>query len=235
MRVLPLGLTVLLLAVGTAAAAAACPPDVPAPDVAFRDMAGSPHNLSTFRGQVVLLEFWASWCIPCRKGFPFLDDLQARHAKDGVKVLAVTLEEDDDAVKGFLDAHPASFLVGRDPSGKAGEQMEVAAMPTTFLIDREGKIVSRYEGGTEAVHERLRRDVESLLAARPVEGTAVVAAKGRRHTKGSVRAWERGFLADPIMNLDGAPLDRAYREHIHASKEAAAGDGGVAGGGCGCN
>ena len=214
--------------------AASTPPATdPVPDVAFHDVRGAAHALSEFRGGPVLLDFWASWCAPCRKGFPFLNALQAKHGAAGLKVVGLTLEEDGDAVQAFLAAVPASFLVGRDPSGRAGEIFEVAVMPTSFLLDRDGRVVARFEGGTETVHHEIEAAVAALLAGQPLEATA--ASKNPEAAKGSLRAWERGYLADPIMSLDGDVLGRVLKEHVHGSKEAAAGDGGVAGGGCGCN
>ena len=214
----------------SAAPAADSPPD--APDFAFTDLKGAPHRLSAFRGHPVLLEFWASWCVPCRKGFPFLDELAARHAASGLTVLAVTLEEDDEAVASFVAKYKVRFLIGRDPSGAAGESWEVAVMPTAFLLDAEGHRLARFEGGTDAVHEDMERAVEALNHGEQVITGHEAAV---RDPKGAVRAWQRGYLADPIMSLDGDTLTRVQREHIHSSKEAAAGDGGVAGGGCGCN
>ena len=202
------------------------------PDFPFSDLKGTRHTLAETRGKVVLLEFWASWCVPCRKGFPFLDDLRSRHQSGGFEVVAVTLETDDDAVHGFVADHPGKFLIGRDPTGRAGELYEVAAMPTTVLLDREGQVVARFEGGTETVHKEVAAAVDALMRGEPV---AQMAKTKKRGPMGNLRAWERGYLADPIMSLDGDPLTISMREHIHSSKEAAAGNGGVAGGGCGCN
>lgn len=202
-------------------------------DFPFQDMKGVGHTLAEFRGQAVILEFWASWCVPCRKGFPFLAQLEKKHEKQGLKVVAVTLEEDDDAVAAFLASVPASFLVGRDRTGRAGELFEVAAMPTSLLLDREGRVVARFEGGSESVHQTMEQTVEAFLAGQmPV---AASTASRRKGPSGNLRAWDRAYLADPIMNLDGDTLTRSIREHIHSSKEGAAGNGGVAGGGCGCN
>jgi thiol-disulfide isomerase/thioredoxin len=202
-------------------------------DFTFTDMKGAGHTLSQFKGNVVLLDFWASWCIPCRKAVPFLDQLQEKHEARGLKVVAVTLESDDDAVAGFISANPSRFLVGRDPTGRGGEIFEVAAMPTTVLLDREGRVMARFEGGGDSVHQRIEQAVEAAMRGELVPAAA--AAGRRRGPKGNLRAWNRGYLADPIMSLDGDKLSRSMREHIHSSKEAAAGDGGVSGGGCGCN
>lgn len=229
-------MTILLLAsLLFAQAGTAGPPAAPGarpapPDFAFTDTTGAAHTLAEYRGRVVLLEFWASWCVPCRKGFPILDRLQKEHAAQGLTVVAVTLEEDDAAVSRFLAEHPAGFVVGRDPSGRGGEIFEVAAMPSTFLIDREGRTVSRFEGGSDGIHQEIEKAVVGMLAGGAAAGGAAPAAlapKGRRAKASGkgVKAWERGMLADPIMSLDGDVLGRSMREHIHASKEAAAGDG----------
>jgi hypothetical protein len=104
-------------------------------------------------------------------------------------------------------------------------------MPTTFLIDREGRIAARYEGGTHAKEEA---EAVAALLAGSAPAREVRVASGLQAT-GSLKAWRRGHLADPIMNPDGDKLSALLREHIHASKEGAAGNGGAAGGGCGCN
>ena len=203
-----------------------------APDFDFVDLQGGSHRLSDFRGRPVLLEFWATWCLPCRKGFPFLDGLAARHEPSGLKVLAVTLEDGDAAVEAFVAKYPVRFLVGRDRTGEAGEAWQVAAMPTTFLIDAAGRRLARFEGGSEEAHRDVERAVEAMLRGERDLGGREAAVRG---SAGRVRAWQRGYLADPIMSLDGDRLTKTQREHIHSSKEGAAGDGGVAGGGCGCN
>ncbi|KAA0251857.1 MAG: DUF4266 domain-containing protein [Acidobacteria bacterium] len=196
---------------------------------------GAPFRLDSLRGKVVVLDFWAPWCLPCRKSFPFLDALDARYRDRGLAVVGLTLEERREAVDRFLDDVKVGFRILRDPTGRAGEALGVAAMPTTFLLDREGRVAARFEGGDERVHERLEEAVKALLDGKAVPpGSDVLAAAGTRAT-GGVKAWSRGYLADPMMELAGDRLTRVIKEHVHASKEAAAGDGGASGGGCGCN
>jgi thiol-disulfide isomerase/thioredoxin len=207
----------------------------PAPAVAVYQLDGKPLSLAALKGQVVLLDFWASWCVPCRTSFPFLDRLQSQHASDGLRVVGLTLEEDDEAITGFLDSVPAHFTIARDPTEKAGEAFGVVAMPTTFLIDREGRVAARFEGGDESVHAKIEAAVATLLAGGTLAPGTDVRVAASLEATGELKAWQRGYLADPIMSLDGDPLTRVIREHIHASKEGAAGDGGAAGGGCGCN
>jgi len=223
------------LAVGLLVFAAAAAGLEPAPPVRLVDLYGHATSLEAVRGHVVVLDFWASWCVACRGSFPMLNDLQARYAEKGLRVLGLTLEENSDAINEFLETVPAKFPIVRDPSGKAGDAFQVVAMPTTFLLDPEGRIVGRFEGGDRKAHAGLEEAVKTLLAGEAATpGGDVRVAKSLRAT-GKVKAWERTYLADPMMDLDGSPLARMLHEHIHASKEGAAGDGGAAGGGCGCN
>jgi thiol-disulfide isomerase/thioredoxin len=205
------------------------------PPLSITTLDGVPFSLDSLKGNVVVLDFWASWCVPCRASFPSLDALQAKYQSQGLRVVGLTLEEDKDAIIEFLDSIPVRFAILRDPSGRAGESFGVVAMPTTFLIDREGRVAARFEGGDKRSHEKLEAAVATLLSGRTLApGADVRVAESLKATRG-VRAWQRTYLADPIMELNGDPLTRLLREHVHSSKEGAAGDGGPTGGGCGCN
>ncbi len=205
------------------------------PALALYDLHDRPLSLDAYMGKVVVLDFWAPWCGPCRKSFPFLDGLRRKYAARGLEVVGLTLEEDPDAIEAFLDSVPVGFTIARDPSQQAGDAFGVVAMPTTLLLDREGNVAARFEGGSERVHGRIESAVETLLAGGKLPPGSDVRVSSSLEASGDLRAWERGYLADPIMNLDGDPVSRVLREHIHASKEGAAGDGGASGGGCGCN
>ena len=207
----------------------------PPPDLKIHFLDGKPFSLAALKGRVVVLDFWASWCAPCRASFPFFGGLQQKYGSRGLSVVGLTLEESEDAITDFLDDVPATFPIVRDPTGGAGEAFGVVAMPTTFLLDREGRVVARFEGSDKNVHAKLEEAVTTLLAGGTLPaGAAVRVSKGLEAT-GSLKAWQRGHLADPIMSLDGTAASQIFREHIHASKEGAAGDGGASGGGCGCN
>ena len=196
---------------------------------------GTPFSLASAQGKVVVLDFWASWCLPCRKSFPFLDGLQAKYEAQGLRVLGLTLEERKDAVLSFLESVPVRFTILRDPTGRAGEDFHVVAMPTTLLLDREGRVAARFEGGDPSVHSKIEAAVATLLSGGTLPGSAGVRVAGNLRATGEVKAWQRGYLADPIMNLSGDRLTRLIHEHIFTSKEGAGGDGGASGGGCGCN
>jgi thiol-disulfide isomerase/thioredoxin len=205
----------------------------PAPALVAQDLQGKPFALANLKGKVVLLDFWASWCGPCRRSLPFLDQLQSRYGAQGLQVVGVGLDEEQGAVQAFLDRTPVRFTIVPDGSGKSAEAFGVVAMPTTFLIDPEGRIVARFEGGEHL--KALEEAVAALLKmGAPAPAADLRVAKSLQAT-GAIKAWRRGHLADPIMNLDGDQLTGMLREHIHASKEGAAGNGGAAGGGCGCN
>jgi cytochrome c biogenesis protein CcmG/thiol:disulfide interchange protein DsbE len=213
----------------------AAQPGEASPDATMVTLDGKPFTLASLKGRVVVLDFWASWCAPCRKSFPFLDALQKKHSHEGLEVVGLTLEEDDDAVNGFVASIPVQFTILRDTSERTGEAFGIVAMPTTLLIGRDGEVAARFEGGDETVHAKIEAAVTTLLAGQSLPpGTGVVVAASVE-AKGDIKAWQRGYLADPIMSLDGDALTRIMREHIHASKEGASGDGGASGGGCGCN
>ena len=207
----------------------------PAPEVSARTRDNAHFALSSLKGRVVLLDFWAPWCVPCRASFPFLDGLQAKYAAQGLSVVGLTLEEREDAVDAFLEAVPVRFQVVTDATGRAGDAFGVVAMPTTFLIDREGHIAARFEGGAPSVHAKIEAAVAALLSGGSVAPGGDVRVPASLEASGKVKAWRRGYLADPIMQLDGDPLTKLIKEHIHTSKEAAAGNGGASGGGCGCD
>jgi thiol-disulfide isomerase/thioredoxin len=207
----------------------------PAPALELVDLNGRPFSLEALRGSVVLLDFWAPWCVPCRTSFPFLDTLQEKHEGEGLRVVGLTMESDTTAISDFLNDVPVRFPIVRDPSEKSGDAFGVVAMPTTLLLDRQGNVVGRFEGGGDAVHRKIEDGVTKLLATGAVPAGDDVRVSSTVAATGAIKAWRRGLLADPIMDLNGDPLTRMLAEHVHASKEGAAGDGGPAGGGCGCN
>src|SRR5512140_906917 len=193
-----------------------------------------PFTLESEKGKVVVLDFWAPWCVPCRKSFPFLDGLQAKY-EARVAVLGLTLEQNLDPVLRFIEEVPVRFPILRDPAGLSGEAFHVAAMPTTIVLGPDGRYEGRFEGGDPKTHEKLERAVVKILGGQHLGDDDSVRVGSGAESTGAVHAWERGYLADPIMNLDGDALTRQISEHVHASKEGAAGDGGSSGGGCGCN
>jgi thiol-disulfide isomerase/thioredoxin len=103
-------------------------------------------SLASLRGKAVLVDFWASWCGPCRQSFPWMNDLQKRYGGKGLAIVAVNLDKDRELAKNFLADVPASFTIVFDASGKTAESYKVKAMPTTFLVSPDGKLLLTHTG-----------------------------------------------------------------------------------------
>lgn len=102
--------------------------------------------LEDLSGKVVLLDFWASWCEPCRQSFPWMAQLQQRLGPQGLVVVAVNLDQDRQLAARFLQQMPTEFRIEYDPEGKLAEQFGVVAMPMSFVIDRQGRVRERHVG-----------------------------------------------------------------------------------------
>jgi thiol-disulfide isomerase/thioredoxin len=118
-------------------------------------------------GQVVLVDFWASWCGPCKASFPVLDRIYKQYKDQGFVVLGVSVDEEAGDMNEFLDAHPVSFPTVLDALHKVVEAAGVSAMPTSFLVDRNGVIKSVHTGfrGAETENQLLKEIAECLGAA----------------------------------------------------------------------
>lgn len=117
------------------------------------------------KGKVVLLDFWASWCGPCKESFPVMDELQQKYESKGLVILAVNVDEDVTAMKDFLKDHPVQFNILHDATKKLVGTANIASMPTSFLIGKDGKVVAIHKGfhGKETAKE-YTAEVEKLLA-----------------------------------------------------------------------
>lgn len=101
-------------------------------------------DLSKYHGDVVYLDFWASWCDPCVKSFPWMQAMQDKYAKQGLKVVAVSLDDSKADVDQFLAKNPVSFDIEHDPEGKLAAEYGLIGMPTSFILGRDGKQLSRH-------------------------------------------------------------------------------------------
>lgn len=121
------------------------------PEVTFRDASGAERSLEDWRGKVVLLNLWATWCAPCREEMPALDRLQARLGGEEFEVVAASIDKGDaDKPRGFLEDHGIENLaLYHDPSGRLGTNLNAYGMPTTLLIDRQGREIGRLVGPAE--------------------------------------------------------------------------------------
>ncbi len=216
-------MTILLL-VGLLTTGVAAEIEPPATDL--------PAQLEPHRGEVVLLDFWASWCTPCRASFPWMSEMQRKYGERGLTVIAVNLDEDRAAAASFLEQVPHSFGVVYDPEGELAERFQVPAMPSSILFDRKGNAALMHAGFRARDRKKLERRIQALL-----DGAAApeLVAWDRQGGDASVRPWERGVLAQPDMALDCEQIDMDFDDHVYFSKEASSGGRGFGGGGCGCN
>ena len=129
--------------------------NAPAPDFALPARSGSTLSLDQFKGQVVMINFWASWCGPCRKEMPLLDDIYRRYGRMGFTLLGVNVEPDRGSALAWLKQTPVTFPILFDADSKVSKLYGVAGMPTTVFIDRKGNvrmIHESYNDGDENVY-----------------------------------------------------------------------------------
>jgi cytochrome c biogenesis protein CcmG/thiol:disulfide interchange protein DsbE len=122
-------------------------------------------DLAAFKGQVVYVDFWASWCAPCRESFPWMNRMQAEFGRDGLVIIAVNVDHDRVDAERFLREHAAQFRIVFDPDGILPEQFGVRGMPTSFLIDREGRVQSRHAGFRLTDRDTLAQQIRLLVHA----------------------------------------------------------------------
>ena len=128
-----------------------------APDFTLKSKSGKNIKLSEYRGQVVLLNFWASWCGPCRQEMPLLSKMQNKYGKLGFTILGVNVEEDSSPAKNYLKGLNITFPILFDTENKASKAYDVSAMPSTVMIDRNGKMRFLHKGykpGDEAQYAK---------------------------------------------------------------------------------
>ncbi len=121
-------------------------------------------DLDAYRGKVVYLDFWASWCPPCRESFPFMDALERDLGSRGLVVIAVNVDTERRRADQFLAERPAGFKIAYDPAGKLAEHWRLEGMPTTVLIGRDGRPRSQRVGFRRADETAVRDAVMRLLA-----------------------------------------------------------------------
>ncbi|WP_297528248.1 TlpA family protein disulfide reductase [Thiohalobacter sp.] len=145
------------------------PEPVPAPDFELEDMDGNRHRLSDLRGKVVMLNFWATWCGPCREELPSLEALYRDLRDQGFEVLAINQWETPDHVfsyMGQIDVFP-TFPILFDRDSRVSELYGIRGLPTTLVVDPEGRVVYRAIGGRNFDHPEVRGLIRRLLGRSP--------------------------------------------------------------------
>lgn len=120
-------------------------------------------KLSDYRGQVVYLDFWASWCLPCRNSFNWMNKMQSLYGKEGFKVIAVNLDESRENADKFLKQIPAKFDIAYDPQGNTAESYDLKAMPSSYIIDKNGQIIEANMRFHTKDKEQLENKIRNIL------------------------------------------------------------------------
>ena len=151
---------------GAMAAFVVRPEPLALPDVTFAAADGAETSLKALKGKVVLLNIWATWCVPCREEMPQLNALQAELGGDGFEVVAINIDKGGpDKARKFLEETKAADLAPyTDPSGKLFATLKAVGMPTTLLIDREGREIGRLVGPADWASPEAKRLVEAAIA-----------------------------------------------------------------------
>jgi thiol-disulfide isomerase/thioredoxin len=135
-----------------------------APEIRLPALSGAGEiSLESLRGKVVYLDFWASWCGPCRVSFPILEQLRTDLGPDGFEVLAVNVDENESDASKFLSEVPVTYLVVRDAEAVSPQTYGILGMPTGYLIDRQGVVREIHQGFRKSDGEGLRTAITELL------------------------------------------------------------------------
>jgi cytochrome c biogenesis protein CcmG, thiol:disulfide interchange protein DsbE len=159
----------LLLGIGLVASSAsfALGPGDAAPALRLASASGQSVELDKLRGKVVYVDFWASWCGPCKRSFPWMNDMLAKYRAQGLEIVAVNVDRKREDAERFLAAAPAQFTVVYDASGSAPAAWQVKAMPTSYLIDANGTIALVESGFRDERKGEVEDRIRAVLAAGP--------------------------------------------------------------------
>lgn len=121
------------------------------------------HSLSDYRGKVVYLDFWASWCGPCQQSLPALDALQKEYDRDKFQVVAINLDESPEEARAFLKEYPVDYTILSELTGKTQRAYDLVGLPSSFLIDQKGEVIGSFQGFHPGHISRLKKAIGYLL------------------------------------------------------------------------
>ena len=120
--------------------------------------------MAQHKGKVVYVDFWASWCVPCRKSFPWMNAIQTKHQEQGFVVLSINLDAEEKLAKIFLQQTSANFAIIYDAKGKLARQFKIKGMPSSYLFDRQGKLISAHTGFNSKKQQQYENEIVQALA-----------------------------------------------------------------------
>lgn len=124
-------------------------------------------QVSDYHGKVLVVDFWASWCVPCRRSFPWMNEMQQKYGDEDLVIVAVNLDNEASDAAEFLRQYPAKFKISYDPERNLAREFEVEAMPTSFLIDRNGNVIERHLGFKTGQVDDYEAAIVSALRNKP--------------------------------------------------------------------
>ncbi len=127
---------------------------------------GAPLKMAALRGQVVLVDFWASWCGPCKQSFPWLNAMHAKYAAQGLRIVGVNVDTKREDAERFLAQVPAKFPLAYDPRGETPAAWQVKAMPSSVLVGADGRVLHVHAGFREDEAAALEARIAAALADR---------------------------------------------------------------------
>jgi thiol-disulfide isomerase/thioredoxin len=121
------------------------------------------NKLAQLKGQVVYLDFWASWCGPCRKSFPWMNAIHTKYKDQGFTIVSINVDKEQSLADKFLRENPINFTVIYDPKGDVAKQFKLRGMPSSYLIDRTGKVVSAHVGFFDKKQASYEEEIKQLI------------------------------------------------------------------------
>ncbi len=152
----------MLAALMAASSAQALEKGAPAPQFDLPGLDGA-IKLAKLQGKVVYVDFWASWCGPCRQSFPWMNEMQARYGGKGLQIVGVNVDAKSEDARQFLTTTPARFAIAFDPQGATPRSYGIKGMPSSVLIGPDGKVLLEHSGFREADRAELESKIQSAL------------------------------------------------------------------------
>ena len=136
-----------------------------APNLTLKKLDNSSFKISDFKGDVVYVDFWATWCPPCRKSFPWMEEMHQKYSDLGFKVVAISLDSKRGVIDQFLGKMTTNFVIAHDPGGESANVFKVKGMPSSYLIDRKGNIHLTHLGFNGKDKSKLEAEIKKLIAS----------------------------------------------------------------------
>lgn len=120
-------------------------------------------KLANYSGKVIYVDFWASWCGPCKHSFPWMNDIQSKYGAKGLQIIGINLDAKIEDAQRFLKTNPANFITAFDPAGITPKAYAIKGMPTSYLIGRDGKVLLQHAGFKESDKTELEKKIQEAL------------------------------------------------------------------------